>query len=227
MLVLIQARMNSKRLPKKVLFKINNKEILLHIITKLKKCKRKINLVVATSNSKHDLPIVQFCKKNKIKFYRGDLEDVSLRLLKAAKKFKSKYFIRICGDSPLVDSSIIDKMIKISKQKTKFDLISNREDKSIPPGQTVEIIKTRTLEKSYKLFFLKRHYEHVTKYFYENKKKFLIFKTSLFKEKTSLKLTIDTKKDFEKMKFIIEKLSNFKNLRLKQIQKVYKKLGYV
>ena len=52
MLVLIQARMNSKRFPKKVLFKIYNKEILSHVISRIKKCYNNVNIVVATSKKK-------------------------------------------------------------------------------------------------------------------------------------------------------------------------------
>ncbi len=52
MLVLIQARMNSKRLPKKVLHKINNQEILKHMFFRIKNCKNNVKLVVATSKKK-------------------------------------------------------------------------------------------------------------------------------------------------------------------------------
>ena len=47
MLILIQARMNSKRLPNKVLLKISNKEILSHIISRIKKCYNNVNIIVA------------------------------------------------------------------------------------------------------------------------------------------------------------------------------------
>ena len=216
MLVLIQARMNSKRFPKKVLFKIYNKEILSHVISRIKKCYNNVNIVVATSKKKFDLPIIKLCKREKIKYFPGELEDVANRLLCAAKKFKSKHFIRICGDSPLIDPVIIDKLINISKKKKKFDLVTNRNDKSIPPGQTVEIIKTKSLEKAYELFFLKKHYEHVTSFFYENKKNFLIFNTSLFKKKSNLKLTVDNKNDLKKIRGLFKKIKNKKYFGIKK-----------
>jgi len=73
---------------------------------------------------------------------------------------------------------------------------------------------------------LKRHYEHVTSYFYENKKKFSIFSTTLFKKKMNLKLSIDTKKDLKKIKKIFSNINKKKYSGLSQIEKVYKKLGY-
>ena len=41
-----------------------------------------------------------------------------------------------------------------------------------------------------------------------------------------LKLSIDTKKDLSKIKEIFSKINSKKYLRLNQIEKVYKKLGY-
>tara|TARA_B100000941_G_scaffold267641_1_gene223720 strand:- start:591 stop:1286 length:696 start_codon:yes stop_codon:yes gene_type:complete len=227
MLVLIQARMNSKRLPKKVLFKINNQEILKHMFSRILKCKNKVNLVVATSEKKIDNAIIKLCKREKVKFFRGSQENVALRLIKCAEKFKSTYFIRLCGDSPLIDPNIIDKMINLFKKKGGLDLISNRQDTSIPPGQTVEIIKINSLKQAYKSFKKKSHYEHVTSFFYENKKKFNIFTTSLKKKKSKIKLTLDTKKDLIKLKRIILSFKDNKNYNLSRIEKKYQELGYV
>ena len=80
MLVLIQARMNSKRLSKKVLFKINNQEILKHMFKRILKCKTKVNIVVATSEKKIDNAIIK-CKREKVKF----LEPVKKCCLKIDK----------------------------------------------------------------------------------------------------------------------------------------------
>ena len=82
------------------------------------------------------------------------------------------------------------------------------------------------MEKAYKFFSLERHFEHVTSYFYEEKKKFLIFKTRLFKKKSNLKLTVDNKYDLKKIKMLFKNMENKKYFGLKQIEKVYKKLGY-
>ena len=38
-------------------------------------------------------------------------------MYKAAKKFKSNYFVRISGDSPMIDPLIIDHAVKIHKKK--------------------------------------------------------------------------------------------------------------
>ena len=65
---------------------------------------------------KSDDQLISYLKKNKTKFFRGDLENVALRLYETANKNKAKYFVRISGDSPMIDPKLIDKAIKISKK---------------------------------------------------------------------------------------------------------------
>ena len=55
--VIIQARMNSKRLPGKVLLKVNNKTMLEYLIERVKKIKSTKNIIVATTLNKNDSKI--------------------------------------------------------------------------------------------------------------------------------------------------------------------------
>ena len=90
----IQARMNSKRLPGKVLYKIKNKTILEHIISRLKKSKKINDFFVLTSNNKSDDPIVKLLIKKKIRFFRGSENDVLKRFYYAAKSLDIDFIIR-------------------------------------------------------------------------------------------------------------------------------------
>ena len=217
--------MSSKRLPKKVLKKINNKELLMYMIERIMLSKNSNKIVIATSVNKSDNPIVSFCKKNKINYYRGSLNNVTDRLIKVATKFKNKHFIRISGDSPLIDPKIIDKLIFFYKKNKDYDLISNRLDKSIPPGQTIEVIKTKSLIKAENKFKNKSHYEHVTKYFYENNDVFKIKNVKSNKKSANINLTVDSSKDFEKIKSIISAMKkDHSKYDLKKIINIYKNI---
>ena len=61
---IIEARMMSRRLPGKVLKRIEGKEVLKIIIERLKLSKKLNNIVVATTTNKKDDKIVSFLKKN-------------------------------------------------------------------------------------------------------------------------------------------------------------------
>ena len=202
MLSIIQARSNSKRFKNKVLFKINEKPIIQHVVSNVKKSKYVSKIIVATSNKKIYNNLIDFLKKKKIKFFRGDLENVALRLYSAAKKNNSAFFVRISADSPLIDYKLINKAIKIFRQNRKIDLVTNIFPKTFPSGQSVEIVKTNILIQNLK-FMSKSQKEHVTKFFYENNTKFLIknFKCSSNSKYKNLKrMSVDFKTDIKKIK---------------------------
>ena len=67
---IIQARMNSSRLPGKVLETVEGKPIIEWQIERLLLSRLIDEVVIATSDQKSDDPIVKFCKKHKIRFYR-------------------------------------------------------------------------------------------------------------------------------------------------------------
>tara|TARA_B110000003_G_C16587460_1_gene510429 strand:+ start:483 stop:926 length:444 start_codon:yes stop_codon:yes gene_type:complete len=114
---IIQARMNSNRLPNKVLLNYKNLTPLSILIERLKRSKHLNKIIIATTEKKSDNKIVKFCKKNKIFFFRGDENNVLKRYYLAAKKFKVKRIIRITSDCPLIDYRILDNMIKNFKKK--------------------------------------------------------------------------------------------------------------
>ena len=94
-LAIIQARMSSKRLPGKVLKKINGIPILEIVYYRLKKVKKIDKICIVTSRGKSDKKIVDFCKKNKIEFYTGNLNNVLSRFKFLVNKYLPRYIIRI------------------------------------------------------------------------------------------------------------------------------------
>ena len=167
MLVIVQARLSSKRFKNKVLSQIYGAVLIQHIINRLKKSKKIKEIVVSTSKNKTDDKLIKYLKKSNIRYYRGDLYNVSKRLYSTAKKNKAKFFIRINGDSPLIDYKLINKAIILHKKNKDFDIITNVFPRTFPSGQSVEIIKTSLLRNNLN-FFNKNELEHVTKFFYKN-----------------------------------------------------------
>ena len=92
MLAIIQARSDSKRFPKKVLKKVYGNPLIYHVITRVLKSKKISKVIVATSKNKSDDELVKYLKKIKIKFYRGSLDNVAERFVKAAETQKTNFF---------------------------------------------------------------------------------------------------------------------------------------
>jgi len=209
LLCIIQARSNSKRFKNKVLHLIYGIPIIQHVVNRIKRSKKTTKLIVSSSLKKSDNNLISYLKKNRIKFFRGDLENVAMRLYETAKTNKAKSFVRISGDSPLIDPKLVDRAIKISQKEKKYDIITNVFPRTFPQGQSVEVIKTSIIKK-YSKNFSKLDKEHVTKYFYDNSNKFLIKNFTFNGKNKIMKLSVDTKKD---LKDILKKFNNkkFKN----------------
>ena len=220
-IIIIPARLSSARLPKKQLLKIGNTKIIEIIFKKLSTHFNKRDIFVATSNDKSDNELCEFCKKKNINFFRGSLSNVLQRVYKLASIQKAYGFIRVNGDSPLVNLSVIKKGLKKFKTR-KYDLVTNVFPRSYPAGMSVEIIKTQTLQKISKRIKKRSHKEHITPYIYENYKDFRIYNIKNRKNYSNIHLAVDTKKDFLKIKKVILRLKNYR-FNLKRIIQTYEK----
>ena len=124
------------------------------------------------------------------------------RLIKCSKKFKTNHFVRITGDNPLTDINTLEKMIKIYLKK-KLDFIYTN---GLFPGLRTEVISISSLKKIFKLAQDANSSEYLT-YFYlrNNFNKIYCLKIKRDNKEKKLSITIDYKKDFFKLKKLIEK----------------------
>ena len=196
--IIVLCRYNSTRLYGKILKNIKNKPIIQHIIDRLKIVKGNYPIFIATSNQKDDNPIVNYCNKNKINFFRGSKTNVAYRFLKCAINMELDYAIRINGDNLFTDPYIIDKMIKLTKLK-KWIFLTNILDRTFPEGISVEIVKVSKMKKEIENFN-KFEKEHVMPFFDKNLKNDEIFnlKNDKFLNSSKIKLALDTNEDLER-----------------------------
>lgn len=202
--VIIQARLGSTRFPNKMIKKIGNQTIIEILLKRLKQSRLINNIILATTKKKNDDKLDHLARKNKIQVFRGSEENVLERFYKASKSIESDYLIRICGDCPLLDPTIIDKLIKINNKK-KFDYLSNINPPTFPDGFDVEIFSKKILKEAYLKAKSKYDKEHVTPYIIRKAKSKFNLKNS--KDSSNLRLTIDEEKDFLVIKKIIKNIN--------------------
>ena len=198
---IIQARMNSSRLPNKVLKKINSKPLIEYLIDQVTFKNTDMPIVVATSIKKTDQEIVDYCINHNLEFYRGDLLNVASRFYKIIKIYNLDFFVRVCADSPLLDGNLIKKAVTFADRDV--DIITNVMPRSFPKGQSVEVVNCETFLSHYEKLTLEQDFEHVTRYFYKNSTFFNIINLKNDKDFSSVNLAVDTKHDFEKVSKII------------------------
>ena len=130
---IIQARVNSTRLPNKVLLKLNKVPTIIRMIDRLKISNLIDEIWVATGTSKINDKLVRILDSSKnINVFRGDDLDVLSRYSEVAKKTKANIIIRLTGDCPLIDSEIVDNTVKLLIDK-KADSKNKKNQQSITP----------------------------------------------------------------------------------------------
>jgi spore coat polysaccharide biosynthesis protein SpsF len=203
---IIQARVRSSRLPRKVLLLLGRKTILENVVERVKNAKYIKKVIVATSDEKSDDEIAQLCKKKKFHCFRGSLNDVLDRYYQAAKKFKIKHICRITADCPLIDPKILDIAAK-KYLKGRFDYVSTAYPiATYPDGLDTEIFSFEALEKSWKEAKLSSEREHVTPYIWKNPKLFKVYNIKNDKNLSSFRWTVDEEKDLKFVKEIYKRL---------------------
>ena len=232
-IAIIQARKNSKRLPGKVLKKINNKTIIELIYENLRKSKKIDKIIVATSKFKSDNEIVELCKKKNISYFAGNKNDVLKRFYDTSIFYKGDIIVRITGDSPLIDYEIVDKTIKYYLQNN-FDYVSNAIPPTYPDGLDTEVFNFKLLKKLNEKAKSKFNREHITSYIIGNKN-FKIGNVANNQDKSHLRWTLDHIEDFKFIKKIYQLLKknkleiNYNNILnlLESNPKMYKINGHI
>lgn len=113
---LITGRMKSTRLPKKLTLKINDREIIRHMIDRLKESDILDEIIICTSTNPQDQILARIAKEENIQCFLGDEDDVIQRLYDASKKFNLDYALNITADCPLVSIEYIDKIVDTYKE---------------------------------------------------------------------------------------------------------------
>ena len=207
--LLIYARSSSKRFPNKVLKKIYLNKCLLEIIILRLKKYLNYKIFVCTSKLKSDDRIVNICKKNKVNFFRGELNNVFQRTRDCIKKNKIDSFVRINADRPFVDFKEIKRVISLFN-KSKADIVTNNFKKDCPKGLVCEVSKSNIFLNFDQKKLNKKEREHIFNYFYRNKRKYKIVlkKNKLYTANRKKNFSIDNFSDFVKIKKIFTSTKN-------------------
>jgi len=205
---IIQARMGSSRLPGKVMMKVDDENTILDsMINQLKFCKLIDQVIIATSKKIEDDVIENFCKNKSLNYFRGSENDVLDRYYQCSKKFKSEIIIRMPADKPLLDPTVVDRVVE-NFSKNNYDYVTTFLPSTFPSGTEVEIFSFTALEKAWKESELPSEREHVTPYIHKNPEKFQI---SNFKNDVDLsrfRWAVDEKEDLILVQNIVSKIDH-------------------
>ena len=206
----IEARITSTRLPGKSMKEILEKPMLQLLIERVRNCKKINQIVIATTDNHSDDIIEQLAKKMNVGFYRGSENDVLDRVLSAAKAAGGDLILELWGDSPLIDSTILDHMIDYYLEND-FDCVGTtlpNFPRTFPIGLSALIFPTKILEEVETITQNPTDRENVSNYIYEHPEKYKIGHLPCPQSLNfpDLRLTVDEQKDFDLVKMVFENL---------------------
>ena len=128
--------------------------------------------------------------------YRGPHVDVLGRFRAVAQAFPAEYIVRLTGDCPLADPSVIDEVIAICIDG-KFDYVSNTQIRTYPLGLDVEIMRKVCLDVAANEARDAYDREHVTPYLYRHPQRFAIANVAAAINRSHLRWTVDWAEDYD------------------------------
>lgn len=209
-LAIIQARLNSQRLPRKVLLELPRNSgitVLERVIRRVQKSRLIDQVVLAIAHSSRELvPIAEKC--GIVWFhYPSPKRNVLDEFVQIARIMQPRLIVRITADCPCIDPEVIDEVI-IQHDSTRADYTCSRNDgmgELYGDGSDCEVFTYQALMRGEKVASEPSHFEHVTKVLYDSGKFKVHYVQGL--NLPNEKYSLDTIEDYEK------------------INKVYKELG--
>jgi glutamate-1-semialdehyde aminotransferase/spore coat polysaccharide biosynthesis protein SpsF (cytidylyltransferase family) len=197
---IIQARCGSTRFPGKVLEKIDGKTLLEIELERLKGCETLDGILVATTGSPADDPIVDLCQKVSVPVFRGSEHDVLDRYYWAAQQVRADVVVRLTSDCPLLDPLVVDRVVSLYlANRNLYQYVANTAPPpgTFPDGMDVEVFSFDSLKEAWQKAQKRSDREHVTFYFWKQPGKFKIFRVEAPQNWSKIRLTVDYPEDLE------------------------------
>lgn len=210
---IIQARIKSTRLPKKILLPIplwSGKPLLSWILDELKETRYISDVIVATSVNKENDVLVSYCESIGVSCFRGDEEDVLSRFVSIAKQKEYDCIVRLTADNPIVDVEILDETIAYHFSEGND---YTRSD-GLPIGMNFEVVAPNSLLDLERQRITEVDKEHVTLFI----KNSGMYKTGIYQpivnsKLKELRLTIDYASDYTLLSVILSRCESEKRLK--------------
>jgi len=196
--VILQARLDSSRLPEKSLLPLGNSVLLFQVMSSLKKVPCDLHILACPEDCIKIFSVL--AEKCAFNIIGGSKEDVLNRYCNAIRYFKVDRLIRATGDNPFV---FIDAAEEINNEA-----VSLKADyagySALPYGAGVESVSSEALLKAEREATLQSEREHVCPYLYNHGEKFLLHRplSPLKWRGADLRITVDTREDYERAKIL-------------------------
>lgn len=196
--VIVQARLESSRLPGKTLADIAGRPMLAHVVERAKAIPGIDDLVLAIAEGSANEPIVDFARASGLRWERGSETDVLDRTYRTVCKFPTDAIVRISPDCPLLDPLISGLVVaRYRSLSGSVDYVSNVHPPTFPDGLDTEVFSHEALEGAWREAQLRSDREHVTSFIWRHDKRFRLDNVANPQDLAAQRWTVDTAADLE------------------------------
>jgi spore coat polysaccharide biosynthesis protein SpsF len=195
---IIQARLNSSRLPAKVMLSLAGKTLLQRVVERSRLARRAGQVWVATSDHPRDEVVAHEAARLEAPVHRGPLDDVLARFRGAAGAAGAEVVVRVTADNPLVEPRFID----LGVERLVDEGWDYLRFAKMPYGSGVEVFTARALARADQASQDPYEREHVCPHFYHNPQSFrvLVWDNPLEgARRPDMRVTLDDLVDFERL----------------------------
>lgn len=201
LLVVIQARMGSTRLPGKVLADLGGRPALALQLERLRGL-RCDHLAVATSDQPQDDPVAALAGQLGAEVVRGSEHDVLARFGAAVQRFDPGDLVRLTGDCPLSDPAVVEAVVALHHSRGA-DYTSNVFPRSFPKGLDVEVAARGAFDAAVEEATDPYEREHVMPFLYRHPERFTLANLSSGIDAGDEWWTLDTPEDLQRLRRIV------------------------
>lgn len=201
-LAVVQARMGSTRFPGKVMRPLLGTPMIEVLLDRLSRSARVDRIVVATSTDPRNAPLAEHVRRLGYEVFEGDEHDVLDRVHRAALPFAPRVVVRITGDCPLVDPTVVDCVVD-ALEASGADYVSNIDPPTFPDGLDVEAFSFEALDRAAAEATKLYDREHVTPYLRESGL-FTTRNVAAEEDRSALRWTVDEPEDLDVLTSVFE-----------------------
>ncbi len=216
--VVVQARMGSTRMPEKVMKPIRGTPMIGMLLQRLKGARRVDQIVLATSVDGRNDRLGEYVSSLGFAVVRGSENDVLSRYAEAARIHDADIIVRVTGDCPLIDPEIIDEVLR-SLIEHRVDYASNIDPPTYPDGLDVEAFTRAALDRAQLEATEQRDREHVTPYIREGGR-FRKVNVANPADLSAERWTVDEPPDFEVVSGVFNHFAPRADFRWSEVQEL-------
>lgn len=199
---LVQARMGSTRFPGKVMRTIGGVPMINLLLERLSKSRLIDQIVLATTDHAINEGLAEHVAQLGYEVFRGSEHDVLDRYRNAARRVRADVVVRITGDCPLIDSTVVDRVISVMLNEGA-DLASNTNPPTFPDGLDVSVFTAGALERAWEAATRPYDREHVTP-FISSSGQFRTVNVAHDEDLSAVRLTVDEPEDLSVITRVFE-----------------------